>query len=93
MLPPALTHVRVVRPGGKRFGLWVPVFLLWPLLFVLGLVALAIAALADSILYASGRTYHHYTRLVAGLFALLGKTRGTVVRVDGPDTDIHIEIR
>ncbi len=92
-LPPALTRVRFIRPGGRRFGLWVPVFLLWPLLFPLGLVALAIAALADAILYASGRTYHHYTRLVAGLFALLGETRGTIVRVDGPETDIHIEIR
>lgn len=80
-------------PTNQGFGLWVPVFLLWPLLFAIGLVALAIAALADAILYASGRTYHHYARLVAGLFALLGETRGAVVRVDGLDTDIHIEIR
>ncbi|MHB1345032.1 MAG: hypothetical protein ACYCX3_11845 [Thermoleophilia bacterium] len=92
-LPPLLTLVRIARPGRRGFGLWVPVFLLWPLLFVIGLLALAAAAHADAVLLVSGQTYHHYTRLVAGSFALLGETRGTTVRVAGPDTNIHIEIR
>lgn len=92
-LPPALTLVRIVRPGHRSFGLWVPVFVLWPLLLVIGLLALAVAALADAVLYASGRSYHHYTRLIAGFFALFGETRGTTVRVAGPGTDIHVEIR
>ncbi|MHB9148888.1 MAG: hypothetical protein ACYC33_02200 [Thermoleophilia bacterium] len=92
-LPPVLTLVRIARPGRRGFGLWVPVFLLWPLLLVIGLLALAVAALADAVLLAGGRTYHHYTALIAGAFALLGQTRGTTVRVAGPTTDIHIEIR
>jgi hypothetical protein len=92
-LPPILTRVYVARPGRRSFGLWVPVFLLWPLLFVVGLLALAVAALADAVLAAGGHTYHHYTRLVAGLFALLGETRGTIVQVVGPENNIHIEIR
>lgn len=92
-LPPLLTFIRVARPGRNGFGLWVPVFLLWPLLFAIGLLALAVAALADAALLLSGRAYHHYTRLIAGAFALLGETRGTTVRVAGPETNIHIEIR
>ena len=93
IMPPAVTRIRVERSHGKDLRLWVPVILLWPLLFAVGLLALAVAALADAVLLLGGRSYHHYTRLIAGCLEILAETRGTIVRVDGPGTNVHIEVR
>lgn len=93
IMPPAVTRIRVERSRGKDLKLWLPVILLWPLLFVVGLLALAVAALADAVLLLGGRSYHHYTRLIAGCLEILAETRGTTVRVDGPSTNVHIDVR
>ncbi len=34
ILPPSILRVRIVPKEGKRMGLWIPLFLLWPLIFV-----------------------------------------------------------
>jgi hypothetical protein len=83
----------VAHSGRPGFGLWIPLFLLWPLLLVVAAVALVAAAVADAALASAGKRYHHYTRLVAGLFGMLAESRGTTVHVDGPETAIHIELR
>lgn len=39
MLPPATMRLRIVEGGRKKIGLWLPIFLLWPLLLVVVLLA------------------------------------------------------
>lgn len=93
IMPPAVTRIRVEGSRGKDLRLWVPVILLWPLLFVVGLLAMAVAALADAVLLLGGRSYHHYTRLIAGCLDVLAETRGMMVKVYGSSTNVHIEVR
>jgi len=50
MIPPAIMHIHVVDRGKKRIGLWLPIFLLWPVLLVLVVVAVPLIIIAQVIL-------------------------------------------
>ena len=54
MLPPALLRVRVQNEE-RRFRLWLPVVVLWPLVAAIALVATPIVALAGALSWRGGR--------------------------------------
>jgi hypothetical protein len=91
-MPPAILDLRIAKPDGRPVHLWLPLFLMWPLLLVLGVLALVLTALADVILYALGKRYHHYTFLVARSFAALGATRGMVIRINDGETAVAMTV-
>jgi hypothetical protein len=88
--PPAILNLRVASPRRRTFRLWLPVFLLWPLLLAFGLLALVFTLLADAVLLAAGRRYHHYSLLLFRLFEATVALRGLAVKVNGPRSDVHI---
>jgi hypothetical protein len=70
-----------VRPvEAKRVHVWLPLFLLWPLLLVLALIGLVLTVVADIVLVLVGRGYQGYTVLLWSLLAMLADTRGTQLR-------------
>jgi hypothetical protein len=73
--------MRVQEPGKQPFGLWLPLFLLWPLVLVLAVVSFVVTILVDTVLLMAGQRYHHYTRFLFGCIELLTETRGMTVYV------------
>ena len=92
-VPPLVLDLRVVRPERRPVHLWLPLFLLWPLALVLGVLALLLTMVADGVLFVLGRRYHHYTILLVRSFATLGETRGMVVRFSNEKTAVDMTVQ
>jgi hypothetical protein len=92
-VPPYIVDVRLVGEGGRRFRLWVPAIILWPLLLVLGAIALVLTLAVDAALVLSRQRYHRYTALLLGSLQTLGQTRGLRIYVTGDHTTIDIAVR
>ena len=91
-LPPLVIDVRVREEGARGFRIWFPFVLLWPLLLILLVFALAVSILVDLALLVAGSRYHHYTLLLVNGMRLLGETRGTHARVVSESTRVRIDI-
>jgi len=92
-VPPAILDLRVASPDRRPVHVWLPLFLLWPLLLVLGVLSLVFTILADVVLLLLGQRYHHYTILLVRLFGLLGDTRGMVIRVNDGKTAVDMTVQ
>jgi hypothetical protein len=77
---PYALDLRVEPSDGKRVHLWLPLFLLWPLLVVLALIGFVVTIVADVVIVLIGRGYQGYTVLLWGVLAMLGDTKGMVLR-------------
>ena len=89
-LPPSIVRIRAITPA-KSFGLWLPVFLIWPLV---GLVAMLLAPFVMTtalVLWPSG---HGPRLLLAGprLFELAMSLRRLKIEVEEPDKRFLIHI-
>jgi hypothetical protein len=92
-VPPLVLDLRVVRPERRPVHLWLPLFLLWPLALVLGVLALLLTMVADGVLFVLGRRYHQYTILLVRSFATLGETRGMVIRFSNEKTAVDMTVQ
>jgi hypothetical protein len=92
-VPPMILDLRVVPSDGRPVHLWLPLFLLWPLVLALGVVALVFTILADVVLLLLGQRYHHYTVLLVRLFGMLGDTRGMVIRINDGKTAVDLTVQ
>jgi DMSO reductase anchor subunit len=92
-IPPAILDLRVAAPDRRPVHLWLPLFLLWPLFLVIGVLALVLTIVADIVLLLLGRPYHRYTILLARSFVLVGETRGTVVRFNDKKTAVDMTVQ
>jgi len=91
--PPAILDLRIAPSDGRQIHLWLPLFLLWPLLLSLGALALVFTVLADFVLIVIGQRYHHYTVLVVRTFAALCETRGMVVSINDGKTAVDVTVQ
>ena len=78
--PPYLVRMRIEDEERVKVRLWVPVFLLWPLLLVVLLLGIVLALLVDLFTVLSGRRAG-YARLLVGCCAVVGEASGTEVEV------------
>jgi hypothetical protein len=92
-IPPAILDLRVASPDKRPVHLWLPLFLLWPLLLVLCVLSLVFTILADVVLLLLGQRYHYYTVLLVHLFGLLGETRGMVIRINDGRTAVDMTVQ
>jgi hypothetical protein len=90
--PPAVVDVRVAEEGGRRLHLWLPVFVLWPLLLVVAGLAVLVAAVVDAVLFALARP-HRFTTFVRGCFVAVGEMRGAQVSVDSRNRTVGVTVR
>jgi len=91
-LPPLVIDVRVSETGARNFRIWLPFFLLWPILLIVVGFALLVTALVDLALFISGARYHHYTLLVLGSLRVLASVRGTHVNALSDDSHVKVDI-
>ena len=89
---PMLMRLRVASPGRRGVRLWLPLFLLWPLVLLLLALPLLIAIVVDVSLWLAGHTYHHYSVLIVRTLGLLGETRGLVVHANDGETAIDLTV-
>lgn len=93
VLPPWLIDVRVREAGSRGFRIWVPLVVLWPLMLVLGLIALFVSVIVDAVRVLAFRRNHHCTALLLGCYFTANEARGTLVDVRGKDGSIvHVAI-
>ena len=83
MIPPAIVHVRIADESGRRFGLWLPMFLLWPVALAIFLVLLPFLVIAEIVLTLVNVGFHPLFAMV-GLFSVISALRGTRVDVASP---------
>lgn len=88
ILPPLVVDVRVREREERNFRIWLPVFLLWPLLLVIVGFALILSVILDLVLLVAGARYHYFTLLLVGALQLLAEARGTHVHVNGHDATV-----
>jgi hypothetical protein len=89
-LPPMLFHIRIRPSGRKGFGIWLPMFLLWPLLVPLMAAVIVLALVAD---FASVFRFR-LTMMSVAVWVLICEMRGVRVAVEGKrsGTDVKISI-
>jgi hypothetical protein len=78
---PLIAIIRIRRPHGS-FSLWLPVFLLWPLLVLLTPV-LAATFMARRVNPVVG---------LAGLGGLLGSSSGLRLEVESPSASVQVRV-
>jgi hypothetical protein len=93
VIPPAILDLRVAQPDRHPVHVWLPLFLLWPLLLVIGVLALVLTILADVVLLLLGQRYHHYTVLLVRSFGALNDTRGMVMRFNDGRTAVDMTVQ
>jgi hypothetical protein len=91
-VPPLVIDVRVRETGARSFRIWLPFFLLWPVLFILVGFVVLVTALVDLALLIAGARYHHYTLLVLGGLRVLASVRGTHVNALTDDSHVKVDI-
>ncbi len=55
--------------------------------------SLVFTIVADALLLAMGRRYHHYTILLVRSFVALGETRGMVIRVNDDKASVDMTVK
>ncbi len=90
-VPPLVLDLRVAQADRRPFRLWLPLFLLWPLVLVAFVVAVAVAAAMDAVALAGGRP-HHTTAFVIGVFSALTDARGTEFDIENEKTTVHLTV-
>ncbi len=91
MIPPAFLVLGFMG-SERRHHLWLPLFLIWPLLWLLWLVALVFSAALDFVLWLAGRPYHHYSLLLVRCYGLVCQTKRMAVSVKGPNADFEFTL-
>lgn len=92
LLLPMIIDVRVREEGNRGFRLWLPFFLLWPLVLPIFALAFMVSCVADLALIVAGARYHHYTALLLGTVRLFAEMRGTHAHIVDSDSFVHVDI-
>ncbi len=92
-IPPAILDLKVNPADGRRVHLWLPLFLLWPIVLALVVISLVFTILADLVLLLVGQRYHHYTILMLRSVGALCETRGMVIRFNDGKTDVDVTVQ
>ena len=89
ILPTSLLRVRISEGGKKRLNLWLPVFLVWPVVIAL-MIILAPVALLLYVCWPSGRGY-----ILGGprILVVLWAMRGLEVRVQDRDDSVLVSVK
>jgi hypothetical protein len=91
--PPAILDLRIAPCDGRPVHVWLPLFLLWPLLLALAVLALVFTVLADVVLFVLGQRYHYYTFLLIGALLALNEMRGMVIRVKDDKAAVDLTVQ
>lgn len=89
-LLPAFIGIKVRSTLWRMPTLWLPLFLLWPLFFILLVLLFALGFIFTLILEA--RSISRFFVSYGAFYDLLCETRGTKINLEGKDTYVFIAI-
>ncbi len=89
-LPPWFVRIRIQPSHFWLPGLWLPVFLLWPLILILVLPVFIIALVG--VFFWEAKSVPGVIQTFKGLYRILCETRGTRVDVDAQGAHVLIAI-
>jgi small neutral amino acid transporter SnatA (MarC family) len=88
---PSIINLRIQSGSHFKLRLWLPVFIVWPILLVLFLLLLPFLVIADFVLFVTGVRIKLF-RILGGVLSVLSAMRGTVVRVNSPKSDSIVNV-
>jgi hypothetical protein len=89
---PMILKLRVIDKGGKRFYMWLPLFLIWIIVFPLLLIPVPFVALAALMMWPSGKgslIFHGYLTI----FKLIGCLSGLEVDIESGNSTFFIVLK
>ena len=90
--PPMVIHLRIPKEKRGHFGLWIPVFLLYPFILVFALIILPFALLAALLVLPMGKS--RQVLLVGPLFCrVFWNLRGLKVDIQEKSKNFLINVR
>ena len=89
-LPPTWLRLQISAPHRAWPGLWLPVFLLWPLLWLL--FALSCACVVPLLCVGARISAARALEVCTGAYALLCAARGTHVDVIGSPSQVVVRV-
>jgi hypothetical protein len=89
---PLILKLRIKDKNQKRFGIWLPLFLLW--LIVLPLLALPapLVLLAVFIFWLCGKGWF-VLNFYIGIFGLIGNLSGLKIDIQSKDSIVYLNLR
>ena len=91
ILQPSFLRVRI-KNSKRRFGLWLPLFLIWPLFALIALPLLPLALVLAVLLWRRGRGKALLLAAPA-LFRLFCALRGLLIEIENPTQRVSIAFR
>jgi len=91
MMPPALIYIGIKKKG-RGFRLWLPLFLLWPIVAVLFLAAISISVVTDLPSLIKRKAYFRNTRLAVGCLQAGMAAKGLRVWADNGEANVKIRV-
>jgi len=91
IFPPSFLRLRSRRPGRRGWGLWLPLFLLWPLVLVF---VLLVSLIAVPVFLVSGRWRRVLDAALLGprLFVVFCRFRRLLVHVRDEEQELLISV-
>jgi len=91
MIPPLFLRIRIGN-SKRRFGLWLPLFLIWPPVLLLGLALFPLVLVLAVLLWPWG---WGRTLLLTGpaMYRLCCGFRGLLIEVHSPPEQVYISFR
>ena len=89
--PPMLMHVKVYKKDETDFGIWLPLFLIYLLIFAVLLVLSPLIFIAVLVLWPSGWGEWGLRALWAGIVSIWA-IRGLEVEVQGQNEYVHVSV-
>ncbi len=89
-VPPSIVRLRFERPG-FRLPLWLPVFLLWPIVLLVAIPVVLVVVIAALIL--EPRYVGRNLRFLATMYETTCAMRGTLIDIEGKTPEIRNRTR
>jgi hypothetical protein len=88
--PPSLLYLKIRDDKEDGIGIWLPLFLLWPLIMIILALVFLLTSLVDFFMFMAGASYHGLTRLVFGVMVTTFELRGLKVHVENAEHHVNI---
>ena len=89
IFPPMWFRIKIRQTGGHNFGLWLPLFLIWPIVLVLAILLFPFVLIVSIFQLLAGRR-----KLLILIFprfcSVICALRGMKVDVQSPDETVYV---
>lgn len=90
MIPPSIMRIRVREKGKHNISLWLPLFLLWPIIIVFTAILLPFLIIAAIVFW--NKYGKQILKSIPVFYSLICAMRGTLINVDSGAQKVYIGI-